>query len=68
MTWKPLLSVPCEKCHKRLASVLRWPEHDDDLPSFGIPTWCEECLENGGLEWYWLECAREEYVSGKRQS
>ena len=62
----------CENCKvKPKAMTISQAEmhnEEETLPSYGIPPWCSDCLEEVDWEDYWREQAKKQYQSGERQS
>lgn len=63
-----LYAPMCENCQAKRCSLAFMDNEEEILPSYGIPPWCETCLENVDWQVYWLKQAKTEYESGKRQS
>ncbi len=55
----------CERC-KNAPMCIASPIMAQDVPSYGIPPWCEDCLYWHNWTDYWLQCARTEYLQKER--
>lgn len=59
----------CTLCQKRpIALAFPSPGLAKELPSYGIPTWCEHCLKTEDWTIHYHAMVRVERLKGKRQS
>ena len=59
----------CEHCQlKPAVATVQSPGLHDELPSYGIPPWCQTCLDTVSWSEYWLTQARQDYQTGTKQS